>query len=121
MGPLGWRDIVQPGWLAVAFGFMGMVVGPAIGLGDYEWLLAPALATTAFLVGLSVPTRQTALLALGTLGAFGYITWAVVHYFQDSLGVPLALVIVGAVFLVLAVLAGALATRGRGKAAAPAG
>ncbi len=118
---LGWRDIVEPGWLAVAFGFMGMVVGPAIGLGDYEWLLAPALATTAFLVALSVPTRQTALLALGTLGAFGYITWAVVHYFQDSLGVPLALVIVGAVFLVLAVLAGALATRGRGKAAAPAG
>jgi hypothetical protein len=118
---LGWRNIVEPGWLAVAFGFVGMVVGPAIGLGDYEWLLAPALATTAFLVALSVPTRQTPLLALGTLGAFGYITWAVVHYFKDSLGVPLALVIVGAVFLILAVLAGALATRGRGKAPAPTG
>ena len=66
-------------------------------------------------MAVSVPTRQTPLLALGTLGAFGYITWAVVHYFGDSLGVPVALVIVGAVFLVLAVLAGVLATQGRGK------
>ncbi len=118
---LGWRRILEPGWLAVAFGFVGMVVGPALGLADYEWLLAPALMTTAGLVALSVPTRQTPLLALGMVGAFGYITWAVVHYFSDSLGVPLALVIVGAVFLVLAVLAGALASRGRGKTAAPAG
>ncbi|MFH1329435.1 MAG: DUF2157 domain-containing protein [Actinomycetota bacterium] len=116
---LGWRNAIAPGWLAVAFGCLGAVVGPSIGLGAYEWLLAPALATTAFLMAVSVPTRQTPLLALGTLGAFGYITWAVVHYFENSLGVPVALVIVGAVFLVLAVLAGALATRGRGKAGAP--
>ena len=115
---LGWRDAIAPGWLAVAFGCLGAVVGPAGGLGDYEWLLAPALVTTGFLMAVSVPTRQTPLLALGTLGAFGYITWAVVHYFEDSLGVPVALVIVGAVFLVLAVLAGSLAGRGKGEEAA---
>ncbi len=118
---LGWRRILEPGWLAVAFGFVGMVIGPALGINEYQWLLAPALLTTAGLVALSVPTRETPLLALGMVGAFGYITWAVVHYFSDSLGVPLALVIVGAVFLVLAVLAGALATRGRDKAPTPAG
>jgi hypothetical protein len=114
---LGWRGIVEPGWLAVSLGCVGAVVGPAFGLGDYEWLLAPALLTSAALMTVSVPTRQTPLLALGTLGAFGYITWAVVTYFGDSLGVPVALVIVGAVFLALAVLAGVLATKNRGKPA----
>ncbi|MBU1226470.1 MAG: DUF2157 domain-containing protein [Actinobacteria bacterium] len=108
---LGWRNLMEPSWLAVGFGCLGMVIGPATGLGEYEWLLAPALLTAAGLMAVSIPTRQTPLLALGTVGAFGYITWAVVHYFQDSLGVPLALVIVGAVFLGLAVLAGRLGTR----------
>lgn len=114
---LGWRGIVVPGWLAVAFGCIGALVGPAFGLGEHEWLLAPALLTSAALMAVSVPTRQTPLLALGTLGAFGYITWAVVTYFRDSLGVPVALVIVGGVFLALAVLAGVLATKNRGEPA----
>lgn len=114
---LGWRSVIEPGWVATAFGCLGAVVGPSIGIGEYQWLLAPALLTTSFLMAVSVPTRQTPLLALGTLGAFGYITWAVVHYFRDSLGVPVALVVVGAVFLVLAVLAGSLATKGKGKPA----
>jgi hypothetical protein len=117
---LGWRRLLAPEWLAIAFGCAGMVIGPAFGLNEYEWLLAPALLTTASLVAVSVPTRQTPLLALGMVGAFGYITWAVLHYFSDSLGPPLALVIVGAVFLVLAVLAGVLANRGKSRAGAPA-
>lgn len=112
---LGWRDVIGPSWLAVALGCMGAVIGPALGLGDYEWLLAPALVTTGALMAMSIPTRQTPMLALGTVGAFGYITWAVVRYFKDSLGVPLALAIVGAVLLGLAVLAGRLASRNRGR------
>jgi hypothetical protein len=115
---LGWRDVIRPGWLAIGLGCLGAVIGPSIGLGEYEWLLAPGLLTAAALMAVSVPTRQTPLLALGTLSAFGYITYAVVHYFKDSLGVPVALVIVGAVFLALAVLAGTLATRNNKKAAA---
>jgi hypothetical protein len=105
---LGWRRLLTPSWLAAAFGFVGMLIGPAVGMAEYEWLLAPALLTAAGLVAVSVPTRQTPLLALGMIGAFGYTTWGVVHFFSDSLGVPLALVIVGAIFLVLAVAAGRL-------------
>jgi len=116
---LGWRSLIEPGWLAVALGCLGAVVGPAIGLGDYTWLLAPALLTTAGLMAVSVPTRQTPLLALGTMGAFGYIFWAVVHFFEDSLGMPVALVIIGVVFLLLAVLAGSLLTRGKHKPVTP--
>ncbi|MBN2113488.1 MAG: DUF2157 domain-containing protein [Acidimicrobiia bacterium] len=114
---LGWKGLLPPGWLAVALGFMGMVIAPAIGVGEYDWLLAPALLTAAGLVALSVPTHQTPLLALGMVGAFGYITWAVTNYFQDSLGAPVALVVVGAVFLAMAVLAGGLAQRNKGKPA----
>jgi hypothetical protein len=114
---LGWRRILEPPWLAVGFGLVGMVIGPSVGLGEYEWLLAPALVTAAGLVALSVPTRQTPLLALGMVGGFGYITWGVVHYFKDSLGVPLALVIVGGIFLVLAVVAGRLTQETRKRPA----
>jgi uncharacterized membrane protein len=118
---LGWREKVRPGALAVAMGCLGALVGPAIGLADYEWLLVPGLLTAAGMVAVSVPTRQTPLLALGMLGAFGYITWAVVRYFRHSLGVPVALVIVGAVFLALAVAAGFLATRNRRRTPASVG
>jgi len=114
-GLLGWFRVLEPVWLGMALGSAGAMIGPAIGIGDYPWLLAVALATAVFLMVVSVPTGQVPLLAVGTMGTFGYLTWAVIRYFSDSLGVPLALVIVGGVFLALAVVAGRLtqATRGR--------
>jgi hypothetical protein len=71
--------------------------------------------TAVFLMAVSVPTGQVPLLAVGTLGTFGYLTWAVFHFFGDSLSVPVVLVIIGAVFIALAVVAGRLTqvTRGR--------
>jgi len=114
-GLLGWFRVLEPGWLGMALGSVGAVVGPAVGADDYPWLLAVALATSIFLMVVSVPTGQVPLLAVGTLGIFSYLTWAVFRYFGDSLGVPLTLVIVGGVFLALAVVAGRLTqvTRGR--------
>lgn len=107
-GLLGWFRVLEPWWLGMALGSVGATIGPAIGIGEYPWLLAVGLATSAFLMVVSVPTGQVPLLAVGTVGTFGYLTWAVTRYFSDSLGVPLTLVIVGAVFLVLAVVAGRL-------------
>ena len=114
-GLLGWFRVLEPVWLGMALGSAGAVIGPAIGIGDYPWLLAVALGTAVFLMVVSVPTGQVPLLAVGTMGTFGYLTWAVIRYFSDSLGVPLALVVVGGVFLALAVVAGRLTqvTRGR--------
>jgi hypothetical protein len=114
-GLLGWYRAVEPWWLAIALGSVGAVIGPSIGIGDYPWLLALGLGTSAFLMVVSVPTGQVPLLAVGTMGTFGYLTWAVTRYFSDSLGVPLTLAIVGAVFIALAVVAGRLTqvTRGR--------
>jgi len=39
---------------------------------------------------------------------FAYVTGVVLRYFRDQLGVPLALMIIGAVFIVLALLAARL-------------
>lgn len=123
---LGWRRVLEPWWLALGLGSVGAMIGPSIAIGEYPWLLVAALATSVFLMVVSVPSGQFPLLAVGTLGTFAYLTWAVVRYFSDSLGVPLALVIVGGVFLALAVIAGRLTqvtrvrrwrSRGRGDAA----
>ncbi len=107
-GLLGWQRVLQPWWLAVALGSVAATVGPAVGIEEYPWLLAMGLGTSLFLMVVSVPTRQVPLLGVGTLGTFGYTTWAVFRYFGDSLGVPLTLVVVGGVFLGLAVVAGRL-------------
>lgn len=114
-GLLGWFRVLEPWWLGMALGSVGAIIGPAVGIDRYPWLLAVALATSVFLMVVSVSTGQVPLLAVGTLGTFAYLTWAVVRYFSDTLGVPLALVIVGGVFLGLAVVAGRLTqvTRGR--------
>lgn len=105
---LGWFRVLEPWWLALALGSVGAVIGPAVGLDRYPWLLAVALVTSVFFMAVSVPSGQVPLLAVGTIGTFAYLTWAVIRYFSDNLGVPLALVIVGAVFLILAVVAGRL-------------
>jgi hypothetical protein len=107
-GVLGWQRVLPPWWLAVALGSVAATVGPAVGIDEYPWLLVVALGTALFLMVVSVPTGQVPLLGVGTLGTFGYTTWAVFRYFGDSLGVPLTLVVVGGVFLGLAVVAGRL-------------
>jgi hypothetical protein len=122
---LGWWRRIEPWWLGIAFGSVGAVVGPAVGIDSYPWLLAVALATSVLLMVVSVPTGQVPLLAVGTMGTFGYVTWAVFRYFGETLSVPLTLVVVGGVFLGLAVVAGRLTrvTRGRRRprAEVPAG
>jgi hypothetical protein len=112
---VGWKDWVHPGWLALMLGTVGALVGPSIAGEDYGWALIPGLVTAAAVMAVGVRIRETPLLALGTLAAFSYLTWVVVRYFSDSLGVPLALTVVGVIFLALAVLAGRLgrATLGR--------
>lgn len=105
---LGWRELIRPAWPALAEGTLAALIAPSAALADHGWVVVAGLATAAFLMAVSIPTRQTPLLAVGTLGLFGYVTWAVIRYFGDMVGVPVALVLVGVTFLVLAVVAGRL-------------
>ncbi len=105
---LGWLRRIEPWPVALALGSAAVLIGPALGIADHGWVLVPALATAAGAMAASLPTRLVPLLAGGTVGLFVYLTWAVVRYFGDTLGVPVALVCVGALFIVLAALAGRL-------------
>lgn len=56
----------------------------------------------------SVPLRNTPLLALGTLAAFGYITSLVVRYVHGPLGIPATMAITGVLIIALAAVSARL-------------
>jgi len=99
---LGWRRYVEPLWVTVPSGVILALIAPGLAAGEYGWVYAIGIASAAAAMAASVPLRNTPLLALGTLAMFGYVTGVVVRYFHQSLGVPGALTITGALILGLA-------------------
>jgi hypothetical protein len=57
-----------------------------------------------------IATDRTPLTVVGLTGGFGYLPWTVGHFFADSLGVPLAILICG-----IALLAATLVVVRRGR------
>ena len=112
---LGWRGRLAPAAAAMVFGAVVAAYCPVLAADRYQWLLALGIVTGAALMLLSVRTGAVALLAIGTVTVFGYVTGLVLRYFRDQLGVPLALIIIGGTFIGLALLAarlGRLSRRG---------
>jgi len=108
---LGWRRLVTPAVVAAALGAVTALAAPLfVGAGE-GWLLGLGLATAAAAVAISIPTHTTALLAGGTVAMFGYVIALAVEYFEDSVGMPVALGAAGVLILVLAVGAGRLSRR----------
>lgn len=105
---LGWRGWLKPQMATMVVGSVVAAYMPVIAAQDHEWLLALGIATGAALMILSVRSGALPLLAIGTVTVFAYVTGVVLRYFRDQLGVPLALMIIGAVFIVLALLAARL-------------
>lgn len=105
---LGWRRYVEPIWVTMPCGIILALVAPALAAGEHGWLYAIGIATAAAAMAASVPLRNTPLLALATLAMFGYLTPAAIRYFHQSLGVPAALAVTGALILGLAVVSARL-------------
>jgi hypothetical protein len=105
---LGWRRYVEPIWVTMPCGVILALAAPGLAAGEHGWLYAIGIATAAAAMAASVPLRNTPLLALGTLAMFGYITPAAIRYFHQSLGVPAALAVTGALILGLAVVSARL-------------
>lgn len=63
------------------------------------------LVFPALLIWLSTTVRSRTLLGVGTCAMIGYLGWFTGEYFADSLGWPLALMIIGIVFIVLSIVA----------------
>jgi hypothetical protein len=115
---LGWRRHVEPIWVTMPCGVILALIAPGLAAGDHGWLYAIGIATAAAAMAASVPLRNTPLLSLGTLAMFGYVTSAVIRYFGQSLGVPAALAVTGALILVLAVVSARLMRAARPPAPA---
>ena len=99
---VGWRRWVKPMWATVPLGLLLSLVAPTFALDEHGWVYAIAVATAVAVMAASIPLRNTPMLAMGTIGLFGYVTSMVIRYFADSLGVPTALALTGALILVLA-------------------
>jgi hypothetical protein len=104
----GWRRYVEPMWVTVPCGVLLALIAPSFGAGDSGWLYLAGIATAGAAMAVSVPQRNPALLAMGTLAMFGYVTATVVTYFHRSLGVPAALAITGLLIVGLAAVTGRL-------------
>lgn len=105
---LGWRRYVEPLWVTIPSGVVLALIAPSVAAGDHGWVYAIGIATAATAMAVSVPLRNTPLLAVGTLAMFGYVTAVVIRYFHQSLGVPGALAITGVLILGLAVVSARL-------------
>lgn len=110
---LTWTGTLTPRRTGYTLGAIGTLVGAQIaasaGLGGWGHLLG--LVTSALLVVASVPVGEVVLLALGAVGTFGFIAATVLRYFEDSLGVPLALFLVGLAFIGASLLLARLGPR----------
>ena len=105
---LGWRRWLKPPLATMVVGSLLASLAPSFGAPDHEWMLTVGIVTGVALMALSVKAGAVAVLTVGTVAVFGYVTAVVLHYFGDQLGVPLALMVIGAVFIALALLASRL-------------
>ena len=100
---LGWRRYAGPLWVTIPSGVILALIAPSFAAGHYGWMYAIGIATAAAAMAASVPLRNTALLALGALAMFGYLTAVAARYLHQSLGAPSALAITGVLTIGLAV------------------
>jgi lipid-A-disaccharide synthase-like uncharacterized protein len=100
---LGWRRYVGPLWVTIPSGVVLALIAPSFAAGHYGWMYVIGIATAAAAMAASVPLRNTALLALGALAMFGYLTAVAARYLHQSLGGPSALAITGVLVIGLAV------------------
>jgi len=99
---LGWREVVTPGFAAIVAGAVAAAIGPTIG--GASGMLFVGLATAVGLMAASVGLHQTALLGVGAIAVFVYVTSISQRFFRETLGMPLTLLIAGVALLVLALV-----------------
>ena len=93
---------VEPKGVSLAFGAALALVAPSFAVWQYGWLYWIAIPAAAAAMAASAPLQDKALLVLGTLAAFGYVTWAAVRYLHAPLGFPAMIAVTGALIVGLA-------------------
>jgi hypothetical protein len=98
----GWYRLLPPPTLALLGGGAAVLTGAGTTAGDWPDA-APliGLAAAAGLTAAGVGTNRTPLIVVGLTGGFIYLPWTVGHFFADSLGIPVAMVLCGVALLAL--------------------
>jgi hypothetical protein len=96
----GWLAVLPPPVLALVGGGVAVLAGTGITADDWPDA-APllGLAVAAAFVAVGVATVRTPLTVVGLVGGFGYLPWTIGHFFADSLGVPMAMLLCGLALL----------------------
>jgi hypothetical protein len=96
----GWLAVLPPPALALVGGGIAVLAGMGFTVEDWSDA-APllGLAAAVIFVAVGVATDRTPLTVVGLVGGFGYLPWTVGHFFADSLGVPLAMLLCGVALL----------------------
>jgi hypothetical protein len=94
---LTWGGMLRPDRTGYALGAVGALAGAQwLAVGELDaWGTALGLATAVAMIVCSVAINSLVLLALGAVGAFLFVSQAVFRYFEDTIGVPIALFLVG--------------------------
>lgn len=116
------KGVLRPELVAYGLGAYVAITAPdAIASGGAATVdvgLIVGLLTAFALIAASVWLRQNVLLVFGALGAFVYLLRTIEHFFGDTIGMPLVLLITGAILLAVAFLTMRLR---RGPGVGPAG
>ncbi|MGB9281913.1 MAG: hypothetical protein WCB57_17845 [Pseudonocardiaceae bacterium] len=101
----GWLAVLPPPVLALVGGGVAVLAGSGITADDWSDA-APllGLAAAAVFVTVGVATVRTPLTVVGLVGGFGYLPWTIGHFFADSLGVPMAMLLCGLALLVVTLI-----------------
>jgi hypothetical protein len=91
---LGWRDVLEPGRMALALGTAGAVVGGMLTEGADAGIVL-SLVTVAAAVTCSILLQDLLVLGVAAAGALFTVPVAMGRWFPDSLAAALALVVLG--------------------------
>lgn len=95
-----WMVVLPPPVIALTGGALAVLAGVGINGGDWpDASPLLGLAASIAFVAVGVGTDRTPLTIVGLIGAIAYLPWTVGHFFADSLGVPLAMLLCGVVLL----------------------
>jgi hypothetical protein len=97
---LTWGTVIHPTTTGYALGSIGALVGvQMMSFDGVGWPMLLGVAVAGALIAASVALRQIVLLALGAAGVFVFVPQVVFHYFGDSLGAPVTLLLSGAALI----------------------
>ncbi|NIA26286.1 MAG: DUF2157 domain-containing protein [Gammaproteobacteria bacterium] len=103
---LAWGGTLQPAGTSYALGIAAILIGPSMAAGmlDTAWPLWLGLVSAAVMLASSVPLREVLLLVGGAGAVFVFLPQLIFTYFEESLGVPVALFLSGVVLIGAALL-----------------